>query len=137
MYPISLIHLMVFENKAKKSFHKQEIKMIIMRGHVIPLSKLDIVILVDSNFITIVVYTPQLSEEQTPQPNTGSFLLMNLAKNPLSSENSKFSLTFALRGDVNSNEKISLAKYHIPTGSLLYEFTMYLELLLNLSGSYP
>ncbi|OAD68825.1 hypothetical protein PHYBLDRAFT_149835 [Phycomyces blakesleeanus NRRL 1555(-)] len=27
-----------------------------------------------------VVYTPQLSEEQTPQPNTGSFLLMNLAK---------------------------------------------------------
>ncbi|OAD66247.1 hypothetical protein PHYBLDRAFT_175303 [Phycomyces blakesleeanus NRRL 1555(-)] len=27
-----------------------------------------------------VVYTPQLSEEQTPQPNTGSLLLMNLAK---------------------------------------------------------
>ncbi|OAD73656.1 hypothetical protein PHYBLDRAFT_145131 [Phycomyces blakesleeanus NRRL 1555(-)] len=26
-----------------------------------------------------VVYIPQLSEEQTPQPNTRSFLLMNLA----------------------------------------------------------
>ncbi|OAD80436.1 hypothetical protein PHYBLDRAFT_161082 [Phycomyces blakesleeanus NRRL 1555(-)] len=40
-------------------------------------------------------------------------------ENPLSSENSKFSLTFALLGDLNYNEKISLAKYHIPTCSLV------------------
>ncbi|OAD67104.1 hypothetical protein PHYBLDRAFT_174490 [Phycomyces blakesleeanus NRRL 1555(-)] len=32
-----------------------------------------------NNLLIYVIYTPQLSEEQTSQPNTDSFLLMNLA----------------------------------------------------------
>ncbi|OAD69770.1 hypothetical protein PHYBLDRAFT_148959 [Phycomyces blakesleeanus NRRL 1555(-)] len=35
--------------------------------------------IIKEDLFDCVVYTPQLSEEQTPQPNTGSFLLMNLA----------------------------------------------------------